>query len=440
MFIIYFDNVRGFEKTFLDLRNVNFFVGENSTGKTSVLKLIGIVSSQAFWRYGEFGTPDINLGTFNDIITRPSNGKEYFDIGIADDNSDSKDYPFFIRLRFIERDKRPLLKEMVYSARNVNIQASLEGNFLKYRYKLSKKRQIFSILEFQNWIDSLTSFNGPFKKIETYYAGIVPTINLLFSEILTHSSSSVSKKSLKDFKFRLPQIVNKFAWIAPVRAKPLHQYRDEGLVYNSEGSHTPGVLRNILTKDVKKILNRFGEDSGLFNDIETKDLIEAGLLKETRPIKTSLDKFEIVVKINQKERNIANVGYGISQVLPIVVEAIARADNTWFAAQQPEVHLHPRAQAALGDFIFKTQINDSQKFILETHSDYLIDRFRLRLNRAFNEQNPCIGMAQLVFFSKTKSGNSIDILEFNSDGSYPINQPNEFRDFFIKEQLQLISI
>jgi predicted ATPase len=187
-------------------------------------------------------------------------------------------------------------------------------------------------------------------------------------------------------------------------------------------------LKEIITgPDVKKILNRFGSDSGLYDDINIHDLSE--------------DLFEVQVFIKGVARNITNVGYGVSQVLPIIIETIARQNETWFAMQQPEVHLHPRAQAALGDFLYKSNLKEGQKFIIETHSDYTIDRYRLRLNRALREgQSKGEANGQVVFFDKDEKGNHLAVIQIQPDGSYPDDQPKEFRDFFIKEQLDLITI
>lgn len=439
---LYFDNFRGFDKTYLELKKVNFFVGENSTGKTSILKLIGILSSQDFWRYGEFRTDDINLGTYKDIITTPNSAKHYFDIGIADEGSDERAIPFYIKLRFIERDKQPLLKEINYTTKNISIESSLEGRYIKYRFKIRRKDFVFSFIDFKSWIDNTELSQISFNTLESHFSGIMPTINLLITEVSRSRSLNKSGKFGRTFRFQQPQFANNLAWIAPVRAKPQSYYRDEGRVYSPEGTHAPSVLRNILAPKVRKIFNRFGLDSGLFDDIMTRDLVDISQIEKLKVRRKNLKSeiFEIVVKINGQERNIANVGYGISQILPIIVEAIARPDNTWFAAQQPEVHLHPKAQAALGDFVFKTQVLDSQNFIIETHSDYLIDRFRLRLSRSFHEKKPYHDLSQIIFFSKKESGNSIDIIELNADGSYPQEQPRAFREFFIKEKLDLISI
>jgi predicted ATPase len=97
--------------------------------------------------------------------------------------------------------------------------------------------------------------------------------------------------------------------------------------------------------------------------------------------------------------------------------------------------LHPRAQAALGDLIHFLVVNESHTYIIETHSDYLIDRFRLRVKEQGVPKD-----AQVVFFSKTETGNRADALMINEKGQYPEDQPDEFRSFFINEEISLLEI
>ena len=76
-------------------------------------------------------------------------------------------------------------------------------------------------------------------------------------------------------------------------------------------------------------------------------------------------------------RNLADVGYGVSQVLPVVVECLLMPDNGVLALQQPEVHLHPKAQAELGSFFARfAAARPKATVLVETHSDYLLDRVR----------------------------------------------------------------
>lgn len=83
---------------------------------------------------------------------------------------------------------------------------------------------------------------------------------------------------------------------------------------------------------------------------------------------------------------------------------------------------------------------ENKNFIVETHSDYMIDRFRLRTRRSFDEGKILSDQFQVVYFEKKKLGNELHIIEINPDGTYSENQPKGFRDFFIKEQLNLLEL
>lgn len=432
MKILYIDNFRGFESTYLSFEDVNFFVGENSTGKTSILKLIGIISSPGFWNYQHFNNNEISFDSFDEIITIDSS-KEFFDVGILESSEDNVFSA--IKLRFIEKNNSPVIKEICLFNNDINIQATIEGNFLKYRFELSKGEIITENL-FKTWIKNNELNDRYFLRNEIDFLGI--------RSILFHLQSLVKSEVLKGsgedilLKIAIPSFLSDLAWTAPVRPKPLKTYDSYSLSFTSEGTHTPYVLNEILDDNdnefgVRYILTRFGLDSGLFDSIDISKLGDES---------KKSDPFEILITLNGKSLNITNVGYGISQILPLLIEIIARPNDTWFAIQQPEIHLHPRAQAAMGDFLFKSKTVDNHKFIIETHSDYTIDRYRIRINREFIKSDSKIedSRSQVVFFRRNEKGNFLQTIKINSDGSYENDQPKEFRDFFIKEQFELITI
>ena len=66
---LFVDNFRGFTKTLLPIRDVNFFVGENSTGKTSILGLIKLLDTTQFWFNQRFNTDEVRLGNYKDIVS-----------------------------------------------------------------------------------------------------------------------------------------------------------------------------------------------------------------------------------------------------------------------------------------------------------------------------------------------------------------------------------
>lgn len=84
-------------------------------------------------------------------------------------------------------------------------------------------------------------------------------------------------------------------------------------------------------------------------------------------------------------------------------------------------------------------MNEEKNFIVETHSDYTIDRYRLKMNKNYknDSKNP---ESQIVFFNRTKDGNTLTCIDINENGSLPDDQPREFREFFIKEQLELLKV
>jgi predicted ATPase len=76
--------------------------------------------------------------------------------------------------------------------------------------------------------------------------------------------------------------------------------------------------------------------------------------------------------------NLSMVGFGVSQVAPIVVQGFLSAPGATLVIEQPEIHLHPAAQAELGDLFIEFALQEKQLFI-ETHSEHLLLRIRRRI-------------------------------------------------------------
>jgi predicted ATPase len=119
----------------------------------------------------------------------------------------------------------------------------------------------------------------------------------------------------------------------------------------------------------------------------------------------------------------------------VFVELFARTPGSWFAIQQPEVHLHPRAQAAIGDILYELATIESKGFLVETHSDYLIDRFRFNLKKGSRKPS-----AQILYFERCETGNRVYELEIGENGELPPDQPKGYRNFFVKEQLRVLGL
>jgi predicted ATPase len=87
------------------------------------------------------------------------------------------------------------------------------------------------------------------------------------------------------------------------------------------------------------------------------------------------------MKVGKLGVALPDVGFGVSQVLPIVVESLRAVPGDTVVLEQPEIHLHPRVQASLADFLLARAL-DGVRYIVETHSDIMVKRFCRRISEA----------------------------------------------------------
>ncbi|MCZ8023201.1 MAG: AAA family ATPase [Flavobacterium sp.] len=338
--VLYFDNFRGFNKTFLPLNNVNFFVGENSSGKTSVLKLIKILSDHRFWFTQEFNSEEAELGYYSEIASHTNKTKKYFEIGILGDFRDKDDGISAIKLKFENIEGIPSVKEISLINDDINIQAVVEGSKVKYRYTTVNLKNIIEVNKFKyfkNWVENNGLVNKDFIRDDKASQFFSQALLFHVQTIIAQIKSSEEKGKSKRNRFSMPNFLQDVAWLAPIRTDPKRTYDSYKITFNPDGTHAPYLLKKLIGKDkssksrerVETILQKFGKDSGLFDNIVIKPLGKG----ETSP-------FELQVLLNNQPLKITNVGYGVSQILPLIIEVIARHEDTWFALQQPEIHLH----------------------------------------------------------------------------------------------------
>lgn len=431
--VIYFDNFRGFEKTFLPLSNVNFFVGENSSGKTSVLKLIKILSDEKFWFTQLFSSDEADLGYYSEITS--TSKKKYFEVGILGDESNENEGINAVKFKFINKEGIPVIKELSLIYNDINIQTLIEDDILKYRFeevKLNNIDKISKIKYFKNWVENVTLAKKKYQEEKEKSFLIKNALIFYVQNIIFRLNENIGHKY--NSGIQIPDFLKDIAWLAPIRTEPKRTYDNHNLRFNPDGTHTPYLLNKLLNDDkydrnkFDHILQKFGLDSGLFDKVAIKKLRK----EQTSP-------FELEIFLNNNKLKITNVGYGVSQILPLIIEIMARKEGTWFAIQQPEIHLHPRGQAAFGDLILKSAVIENKNFIIETHSDFTIDRYRLKMNKFENKEILDNIESQIVFFNKKDGKNTLTCIPINNDGSLSENQPKEFREFFIREQLELLS-
>lgn len=421
---IYLNNYKGFKNQFIQLDDVNFLVGENSTGKTSLLKIINLLSRQEFWMGFEFNNSEVELGYFNEIYNKRSNekGKKTFQIGIERSVRSSRKNIKNLKLilDFNEVQSIPNLFQVKVRLSSFDVLIRFSDKQVRYWVKECTEQ------DFEEWVNDL-NFSGSFKIFK--HPRSLPLfliITLIDRELNGENQASIGLHNLGIFE--------KFKWIAPIRAKAKRIYESYKIKFSPEGNHIPSLLRKILTDKSsstrKKIINtleKFGKQSNLFDEIVVKELGEK-----------NISPFEIIIKYKDLEVKLPNVGYGVSQSLPLIIEILS-STRTVFSVQQPEVHLHPKAQSAFGSFLFNSVKNDSNRFIIETHSDFTINRLRYELLKNQDKSKVKI-KCKVLFFEREDFGNIITELNINGNGTFIDEVPNTYREFFIDEELKLLEL
>ncbi|MEI6388752.1 MAG: DUF3696 domain-containing protein, partial [Spirochaetota bacterium] len=148
-----------------------------------------------------------------------------------------------------------------------------------------------------------------------------------------------------------------------------------------------------------------------------------------RPVAEGRKEYEVMIKVNSRssEVRITDVGFGISQVLPAIVQSFYTPPNSIVLMEQPEIHLHPQVQAELADvFISAIQAREggnprNVQLIIESHSEHFLNRIQRRIaEQALSPEEVAI-----YFCSSAKGKPTMEALKIDEFGDIS-NWPDKF--------------
>ena len=214
-----------------------------------------------------------------------------------------------------------------------------------------------------------------------------------------------------------------------MQSRPQRTYDPIRPAPDPEGGHIPSYLANLSRRDpdgwqyLKGDLESFGRAAGLFDEITIKSFG-----------KSDGDPFQLQIRKHGKRRkgpwrNLIDAGYGVSQALPLITQLLRRDAPDTFLLQQPEIHLHPQAEAALGSLLATAAANGRQ-IIAETHSDYLIDRVRMDVRDGVTTLQP--DDVSILYFEPGDSSVKIHSIRLDEMGN-TLDAPPSYGKFFMDE-------
>lgn len=238
-------------------------------------------------------------------------------------------------------------------------------------------------------------------------------------------------KTIEDLSY-FPILESRPYAFSPIRTRPRRTYDPVQEIADPEGSHVPMVLANASFEGgpvwdaLKRDIDGFGKQSGLFESIEVRRLGPS-----------QSDPFQLLLRIGRTIVNLVDVGYGVSQALPIVVDCLRAGRGRTLLLQQPEVHLHPKAQSELGSFLAALTKQAGKRFLIETHSDYLVDRIRMDIrDQKYGLQPEDVS---LLYFERGAAGIEIHRLNLDKLGNI-VNAPSGYRKFILEEERRFLGI
>ncbi len=144
-------------------------------------------------------------------------------------------------------------------------------------------------------------------------------------------------------------------------------------------------------------------------------------------------RIEVQVETPNGWRNLVDVGYGIHSLLARLADIFRQPSEVTILLQQPEIHVHPRAQAALAQWIAESE----RRCMIETHSDHLVDRFRICVMKGILAPEDL----SIVYFQPSQDGTYSYIYGIGVDDQGNLEgTPPEYRSFFLDETRDLLGI
>ncbi len=420
----------------LRIRPLTFIVGENSTGKSTVLGCMQALANTVYASNVNFNSHPYQMGAFSDIIRRKNGeepGRKKFLLGqrfrlhgdlVLDSLCEFKEQgsePVMATESIVFPDGGKIIIEPRPFQNAKDFAAMLFVGVADIEKRGSNAFVIKPYLEFFNE----SPFFRPLEALRRTLSGRgrqqdKPRIE----EYRRFLKSKLQISEKQDFSHLglLEKQGAKYVSVAPVRAKPQRTYDPLTEELTPEGGDVPMFLMRLKRtgdpkgKQMEKALAGFGGASGMFDAIKVHTYG-----------KGMNEPFQLRVRKGGVESNILDVGYGVSQILPILVR-IFSAPKTTFLLQQPEVHLHPRAQAELASLFAASVKERGQKFIIETHTDYIVNRAGIEIRR----KNISCDDVSLIYMEPKNGRVVAHNIRFDDSGNL-LDVPQGYRRFFLNE-------
>lgn len=423
---------------YLDIKPLTFLVGPNSSGKSSFFQILlmlkqtveGIDPNNPLIVNGNW----VKMGAYPEFIYKGDSNNEleaeieFHDVRIGryffDKSYSSRKSQLKIKTLFCyntETTQINIKEILIQLGKNEFRKVIRKGRKYiannSYIIKRKKKQLTYEDVNPFKFYDFTVDFRKLLKEKEKKEK----KEDLLLSRFYFDSRLTVSGTVERQFE-------NVF-YLGPLREFPQRIYVTTGQKPGDvgiRGQHAVDVLwfshlsKNERIKKINKECIKWFKEFGFANNIVLDNI---GIPNYYRVVVT--DPFTKV------KTNLLNIGFGASQTLPIIIESFYAPENSLILIEQPEIHLHPKAQALLGDLFISSVTDLNRNLIIETHSEHILARVRRRIAEEVIDKDK----VAIYYFDPTENGTSIKEVVINENGQY-VSFPNGFFEESILEAFE----
>lgn len=429
------DRFKAFREASFEFSPLTIIAGQNSSGKSSIIQALNAifqsVQGRTFPLDLVLNGDKAHLGGFKNVI-HGHDARNSFGIGI-DFLIDDTEFSFFAKFKRSEEEghlfprqisaRSELFGRMAIDwnqrAQHFNLVLDPSNSLVDRQRKrffsgfdriintsdYDKRQALFDALDIKESSQISHALEVLYREAanESRY-GINFDVKT-FAEFLSKASANPFFDAAKRMSAEaVQQLDARCAYIGPLRASPTRYFPLAGgsRDVDTSGEGTSRTLarwkdrKSSLISEVRRSLTQLELASDLSISVEHDEFLKVGIKPHGR---TFID-------------SIADVGFGLSQVLPMIVADLNLPPAGTLLVNQPEIHLHPSSQALLANY-FLERISKRQ-YIIETHSEYLINRVRLLVAKG---AVPCDAVRIIYCSADGKGGSSVFDVRVENDGS-----------------------
>jgi hypothetical protein len=423
----------------LPLGKVTGLFGANSSGKTSILQvplLLKQTAESADRRspldLGDVRSP-IRLGSFTDVL-RDHDPHAQLGLGI----SWKADYILLVA--------DPLEPGVLFSAENLSFDTEIYASsgtmsVRRFRYASDDNQIAYELRSADPGYALVGTINGDARYFRQVPGrdGILPSPVKCYGFPDQVNAYFQNAGFVSDLELELEEQLSMTYYLGPLRELPQPVYtwtgsRPTDVGYNGSGA-IPALLAAQLSGERKNFRQRTipGRKSGLISVEQhvAEWLKELGLVYSFRvaPVQEGANIYRVYVKRSKSSPEVllTDIGFGVSQVLPVLVLLAYVPEGSTVILEQPEIHLHPAVQSGLADVILEAALVRNVQVIVESHSEHLLKRIQLRVAEQQLESGTPVSAddVRLWFIDQEGPVSKANDLQMNEYGEI-VNWPKDF--------------